>query len=77
LIEHLVISWQYRFYIKGSGGLRKALKNHVQEFVFCESPHLVSSSPETSETSEKGWWFSSESGYNALEVTDCQKGFFS
>ena len=60
----------------GSGGLRKALKNHVQEFVFCESPHLVLNPSETTETSEKGWWFSSESSYNALEVSDCQKGYF-
>ena len=61
-----------------SGGLRKALKNHVSEFVFCEAPHKVPSNDHSSkeETSnERGWWFSSESSYNALEPTDCQKGF--
>lgn len=60
-----------------SGGLRKALKNYASEFVFCEAPHLVPSenSEVENKANERGWWFSSESSYNALEHTDCQNGF--
>jgi hypothetical protein len=66
-----------------SGGLRKALKNYVSEFVFCEAPHLISNNnqeettkeeEEKKESNERGWWFSSDSAYNALELTENDKG---
>ena len=60
-----------------SGGLRKALKNYVSEFVFCEAPHFVPSENKEAEATnnERGWWFSSKCSYNALEQTNCQDGF--
>ena len=61
-----------------SGGLRKALKNYVSEFVFCEAPHLIPNNntkeEEKKESNERGWWFSSDSAYNALELTENDKG---
>lgn len=65
-----------------SGGLRKALKSQC-EFIFCEAPHLVPKSTveqideqEASNEIERGWWFSADDdSYNALDVTECDKGF--
>lgn len=61
-----------------SGGLRKALKNYVSEFVFCEAPHLIPNNntkeEEKKESNERGWWFSSDAAYNALELTENDKG---
>lgn len=65
-----------------SGGLRKALKSQC-EFIFCEAPHLVPKSvtekvdnEEATNSDERGWWFSADDdSYNALDVTECDKGF--
>jgi predicted esterase len=73
-----------------TGSLRKMLKSQC-EFIFCEAPNelpkghqSISTEPAddagsgdgSTAAAEKAWWFSSaDDSYNALEVTDCDKGF--